>query len=403
MANEKKLGIIVEGDISDVEKQFEKLITLFNKLVDKTINLVFKADLQALEALEADLKKIESLDPTINVRTNTGKADAELQQVTTEVKTLDSYDPTITIRADGSQAKGEAGIVKKEIESIDDETITIKADGSQAEGEINNLRSMLDELQQTVIDFAGGATVLAGMEGLAEEDNALSNMSKSSKELSGEMKKVADQVYKTTDADWATISETVQYVVGQMGLSGEAAVKMARDMINFQKAYPWNNMYELARAVSSLMKNMGVSANEAFNLIANAMAKTQDPGQDLLDTFWEYSNQFARMGWSAQEFSNYLITGLQNGAFNADKLGDAFKEMTIRITENRAGFIEIAKQMGFTEAQANELADSIEAGGPAAKDAVDQINNQFMGLPQRLQDQLGPKIYGTMYEDLRSS
>ena len=372
MATTKEYGILVTGDIDDIQAKLGNLVESLSKIPDKIIQLTTNVNDKPVKELDAELN---SLDGRI---------------VKTEVN------------ADISDAENDVKKVNSDVKSIPDKkTIKIDADGSQAENEINNIQDMLDDLKQTVIDFAAGAAVIGGIEGVSQQDSEMSDMSKSSKELSGEMKKVADQVYKVTNADWSTIREAVQYVVGQMGLTGDAAVSMTKQMLNFQKAYPWADIYSQSRAISSMMKNMGVDAQTAFNLIALSFAKTQDPGQDLLDTFWEYSNQFSRMGFSAQEFTNYLIEGLQEGAFNSDKLADGFKELTIRISENRDGFIAIAKQMGFTEAQANALADSIAKGGPAAKDAVNQINSKFQTLPQNLKDQLGPSLYGTMYEDLR--
>jgi phage-related minor tail protein len=428
MATTKEYGILVTGDIDDIKGKLNDLVTLLSKIPDKVIQLTTDVDdkpvkeldteLDALDGkvvktevnvdvtdVENDVKKVTSdltAIPDKVVQLTTDVNDKAVKELDTELQALDGRVVKTDVNADISDAETDVKKVIEDVKGIPDKkTVKIDADGSQAESEINNIQDMMDDLKETVIDFAAGAAVVAGASGFFEQDNTMSDLGKNSKELSGEMKSVADQVYKVTNADWTDIAEAVRYVVGQMGLSGAAAVNMTKQMLNFQKAYPWNDMYSLARAMSSMMKNMGVDAQTAFNLIALSMAKTQDPGQDLLDTFWEYSNQFARMGWSAQEFTNYLIDGLQAGAFNSDKLGDAFKELTIRVTENRSGFIAIAEQMGFTEAQANSLADAISKGGPAAKDAVDQINDKFMTLPQNLKDQLGPSIYGTMYEDLR--
>ncbi|MEL7669372.1 phage tail tape measure protein [Methanobacterium sp.] len=374
MATTKEYGILVTGDINDIQAKLNTLVGDISKIPDKVIEL------------------------TANVN------DKPVKELDTELDSLDGRVVKTDVNADISDAETDVKKVIEDVKGIPDKkTVKIDADGSEAESEINNLKDMLDDLKQTALEFATGTAAIAGISGLSEQDTEVSNMKKSTSSLSKEMEDVANQVYKVTSADWSTITEAVRYVVGQMGLSGAAAVNMTKEMINFQKAFPWTDTYSLARAISSVMKNMGVDAQTAFNLISLAMQKTQDPGQDLLDTFWEYSNQFARMGWSAQEFTNYLIEGLQEGAFNSDKLGDAFKELTIRVTENRSGFIAIAKQMGFTEAQANSLADAIAKGGPAAKDAVNQINSKFSTLPQSLQDQLGPSLYGSMYEDLRKT
>lgn len=426
MATTKEYGILVTGDIDDIKGKLNDLVTLLSKIPDKVIELTANVNDKPVKELDAELKEIP--DKTVQVATNvddkpvknlsselkeipdkivqvaTNVDDKPVKGLDTELDALDGRVVKTNVDADTSDAESDVKKVTEDIKGIPDKkTVKIDADGSAAESEINSLKDMLDDLQQTVIDFAGGTALAGIIDGLTQQNTEISNMKKSTSNLSKEMEDVANQVYKVTSADWSTIREAVQYVVGQMGLSGTAAVNMTKQMINFQKAFPWTDTYSLARAISSVMKNMGVDAQTAFNLISLAMQKTQDPGQDLLDTFWEYSNQFARMGWSAQEFTNYLIEGLQEGAFNSDKLGDAFKELTIRVTENKAGFVAIAKQMGFTEAQANSLADSIAKGGLAAKDAVNQINSKFSTLPQSLQDQLGPSLYGSMYEDLRST
>ena len=87
---------------------------------------------------------------------------------------------------------------------------------------------------------------------------------------------------------------------------------------------------ESTRAADSLIKNFGVSAREAFNLMAQGAQNGLDFSGELFDNVDEYSVQFQKLGLDAEDMFSIFANGAENGAFNLDKIGDAVKEFSIR-------------------------------------------------------------------------
>ena len=131
-----------------------------------------------------------------------------------------------------------------------------------------------------------------------------------------------------------------------------------------------------------MTKIFGNDASENIDLIAYALQQTGDPANDLLDTFWEYSTQFKEMGFTAEEMTGILIKGLQNGAFNSDKVGDVFKELNIRIIEMNDNTREAIHNLGLNSEQ---IRRQITQGGEAAKQAIMAIMSRIGQLQNQAQ------------------
>lgn len=90
---------------------------------------------------------------------------------------------------------------------------------------------------------------------------------------------------------------------------------------------------ESTRAAKAMMDNFGISGEEAMNLIAEGAQNGLDYSGELLDSISEYSVQFGKMGLDASDMFAIFQKGAESGAFNLDKVGDAVKEMSIRVVD----------------------------------------------------------------------
>lgn len=155
---------------------------------------------------------------------------------------------------------------------------------------------------------------------------------------------------------------------------------------------------ENTRAANTLMENFGVSAKEAYNLMAQGAQNGLDYSGEMLDSISEYSVQFAKFGLDAEDMFNIFASGAQNGAFNLDKIGDAVKELSIRAVDGsdttRAGFEAIGLD-------AEEMAAKIAAGGAGAEEAFHQIIQGLANMDDPVQQNIaGVNLLGTQWEDL---
>lgn len=92
---------------------------------------------------------------------------------------------------------------------------------------------------------------------------------------------------------------------------------------------------ETLRGVDALMKNMGLTADEAFDYITKGAQNGLNKSDELGDNLAEYTQLWSQAGFSAEEMFTILDNGLDNGAYNLDKVNDFVKEFTISLSDGR--------------------------------------------------------------------
>lgn len=95
------------------------------------------------------------------------------------------------------------------------------------------------------------------------------------------------------------------------------------------------DLSETIRGVDALVKNMGLTSDEAFDLMAKGAQNGLDKSGELSDNIAEYSQLWGQAGFSAQEMFAILDNGLDSGAYNLDKVNDFVKEFTISLADGR--------------------------------------------------------------------
>ena len=194
-------------------------------------------------------------------------------------------------------------------------------------------------------------------------------------------------------ADGLAATQKASDLVGEALEEATAAGFALRDTFDY-------DIGESARAASALMKNFNISAEEAYGLIATGAQNGADKNGDLLDTLNEYSNQFASLGLSADQFIGSLINGADAGMFSIDKVGDAVKEFNIRAKDGSETSKEAFKSLGLN---ADSMFEAFAAGGESANAAFFDTLDALKGLEDPLlRNQLGVALFGTQFEDLEA-
>lgn len=155
---------------------------------------------------------------------------------------------------------------------------------------------------------------------------------------------------------------------------------------------------ESTRAADSLIKNYGVSAREAFNLMTQGMQSGLNFSDELFDNIDEYSVQFKKLGLDAEDMFSVFANGAQNGAFNLDKIGDAVKEFSIRAIDGSDTTKQGFEALGMN---ADEMAQKFGVGGKTAKEAFNEVIEGLASMDDPVaQSAAGVNLFGTMWEDL---
>jgi phage-related minor tail protein len=216
-----------------------------------------------------------------------------------------------------------------------------------------------------------------------------------------EMAKFNDQIEAVYNNNFGSSVEDVadsfaevrQYMQG----TGEDLQTVTQNAIGFRDTFGVE-VPESMRSVQALMKQFGLTSEEAFNLLAQGQQKGLNYSDELFDSVNEYSVQFGKLGLNAQDMFNIFASGAQNGAFNLDKVGDAVKELSIRVidgsTTTQAGF----QALGLN---ASQMAEEFGAGGDSAKAAFYQVIDGLKNIQDPVQQSIaGVDLFGTQWEDL---
>lgn len=272
----------------------------------------------------------------------------------------------------------------------------------------------LNETSQKLKDIGGTATatvtpaiigVGAGVTKVAADfDNAQGQIQAQlglTAEEAEKLRDMAESVWKKGFGE--NIGEVTGYlaIVKQniQDISDEALPKVTEQALILQKTFG-AEVTESTRTASVMMKNFGIDASTAFDLMTVGFQKGGNFSDELLDTLREYSPQFATMGHAAEDMMNILISGAEAGAFNLDKVGDAVKEFNIRAKDGskttREGFQAIgldAEKMGAAIAEGGKKGEQAFQATVAALSAIEDPVKR---------NQAGVALFGTQWEDLEA-
>ena len=194
------------------------------------------------------------------------------------------------------------------------------------------------------------------------------------------------------------VADAVATVNQQMkGLSGDELQGVTEGAFVLRDVFQYD-VAESVRAAEALTKNFGVSGQEAMNLIAAGSQNGLNFSGELLDTISEYSVQFAKVGIDADQMFQIMQAGADSGAWNLDKVGDAIKEMSIRVVDGSDTTIAAFKTLNM---DADAMAQSFAAGGESAQKAFRDTVAALASMEDPVQqNSVGVKLFGTMWEDL---
>mgnify|MGYP002802567560 FL=1 len=213
--------------------------------------------------------------------------------------------------------------------------------------------------------------------------------------LQGVMENVYGNNYGDSMAD---VADAVATVSQQMkGLSNGELQSVTEGAFALRDVFQYD-VAESVRAANALVNNFGISGDDAMNLIAAGAQNGLDFSGELLDTISEYSVQFAKVGIDADQMFQIMQAGADSGAWNLDKVGDAIKEMSIRVVDGSdttaAGFQAIGMD-------ADIMAQKFAAGGETAQQAFQETIQALAGMEDPVQQNIaGVNLFGTMWEDL---
>ena len=251
----------------------------------------------------------------------------------------------------------------------------------------------------------GGAAVAAGTfatNSAVDYDKAVNQFAASTGIAESELgayedtlKSIYSNNYGDSFDDIATAMATVRQQMGELDQESLQSVTESAFVLRDTFGY---DVTESVRAANALVTQFGIDGDQAMNLIATGAQNGLDYSGELLDSISEYSVQFSKVGLDAEDMFAIMQKGAETGAFNLDKVGDAIKEMSIRVVDGSATTAEGFSALGL---DADEMSAKFAAGGESAKTAFNETISALAAMEDPLaQNQAGVALFGTMWEDL---
>lgn len=199
---------------------------------------------------------------------------------------------------------------------------------------------------------------------------------------------------------FSDIADAMVRIEQTTNLSGKALEDATKQALLFRDEFGYE-VPESMKTVNVMMKQFGITSEQAFNLLAQGQQQGLDYADDMLDTFWEYSVYFKQLGYDANGMFDVLKAGADAGAFNLDKVGDAIKEFGIRVKDGSKTTNEAFSDLGL---DAGEMQEMFAKGGDTAQKALQTVFDKLQKVNDKtVKNTAAVNLFGTMYEDLEEN
>lgn len=371
----------LDGDLSQAQakvvKSAEQTADKQEKAENKSVKAVKDGEKDKVEAVEKANGKVEnSTNETEKKRTNiVSKAAQKIKNHIKEAAQKSSEE--IDKQSQNSE---------KAIGGANDKIIASVGKAVAAIGGISAAIAGVKSAIGSVVGLDKGTNQIAAALGLTAEE-------------AEKYKSTIKEIYADNFGEsFEDISHTIALLKQQMKGLGDDELKGATEA-----AYMLADVYDIdiaegIRGANSLVNKFGISAEEAYNLMAQGAEKGLNQNGDLADQIAEYATYYSQLGFSAQDAFNMMQTAAENGVYQIDKINDAMKEFGIRSID---GSETTAKGFQALGLDAEKLGKAFSDGGETAKEAFNIVINALADMDDSVaQDAAGVALFGTQWEDL---
>lgn len=213
-----------------------------------------------------------------------------------------------------------------------------------------------------------------------------------------EFSSIISNIYRDNKGeDYSDIANSLATVANMTGETGKGLENITSNALLMRDTFEFE-VTESTRTAQMMMKQFGISADEAYSLMAQGAQQGLNQNDNLLDSMNEYAVHFKQLGFDATEMMNMFSNGAAEGVFDVDKLGDAVKEFGIRAKDGSNTTLEAYKILGL---DAKQLTKDFAKGGESGKKAFEQVTSALAKMDDPVKQNLaGVNLFGTMWEDV---
>lgn len=417
------------GDLDAVEAAAKKLDSVTTKIKIKDDQITDTQN--AIKATETYLDTLGRAKATPWVEAETDEAKDDLERLTKQLQKLDGERAELEATADIQQAtRGfdeveaarkdtdgkkatihalvDAGSVDSGLRKVQDAAESVGTDAGKSLGE--NLLQALVAIPIAGAVIGIGVAIAAGIwqgieQGLSVEQgrDVFSARTGLDETTAARFGRAAGEAYAAAWGESVSANLETARVALEQGLIDEdatqAEITTVISALSGVTEIMQADIPAAARAAGQMLKTGLVDdASQAFDVLIAGYQNGANASDDLLDTFEEYPTHFRDLGLSAEDAMGLLVQGLEGGAFNADKVADSLKELTIRVKENSDESSAALERIGL---DGEDMAERFAAGGDRAREGLDMILDGLRSVEDPAErSQLAVALFGTQAEDM---
>lgn len=300
---------------------------------------------------------------------------------------------------------------KKQLSSIDDTKAgdNVKQDLQQVEKSANDAQGAVSELGSTIAGLAAGGGIAKVVE-TAFDSSSLQTKIDIAFDVPESSKKSVKDAIKSIEAYGIDGIEALEGVRRQWALnknaSDQANAAIVKGAAVIATAYSGIDFQELIQETNEVAGALKISNQDALGLM-NTLLKAGFPPEQI-DIISEYGTQLQLAGFNAQQIQAIFAAGIDTNTWNIDNLIDGIKEGRIRLAEFGQEIPKALKplldQAGISQTQFQNWGKAVAQGGKAGQQAMGQVSSALKNVKDdTLQNALGVKIFGTMWEDQKTN
>lgn len=344
LANLNKQQETHSKKLEDLKQDYEKATDRLDKMTKSgnSSEQAIKKQKAVVQSLSDELKKEETA--LGEVSTAIAKGEKNYQTAGNRVKDWETKLNTAeaqVIKASSAVNKN-AAYLKEAAQSTDQCAKSIDGFGKEvkeAEKVTIDFSTVLkSNLANSLVNFGKDAVVNA-VKSVTSLETAQRQLQASTGATAGEMqqyKSVMEDLHNNNYGD--DINDVAQSMALVKQYTGELdpskLESMTENGIAMRDVFDMD-LSETIRGVDGLVENMGVTSEEAFDLMARGAQNGLNKSGELADNIAEYSQLWGQAGFSAQEMFGILQNGLDSGAYNLDKVNDFVKEFGNSLADGR--------------------------------------------------------------------
>lgn len=398
-----KIGADTSGFLTGISDVVAKLNVLNKQMLES--QAATKKINQEMREYEKEQAKIQK-----EIKESGSATDEQKEKLAKLEQKLDDA------RSRAAELKTEQSKLKSEIKSASKELDEQTEGLNKVANAEDDVKQATDEMKVSVEKSSDGFTVMKGAisnlvsdalnvavdkfkEMAVSSEQALNSLQVKtgmSTEAVSELKDEMYAIYKDNFGDSLTdVADKIALVAQNIDESDPSKIKsITENAIGLSDAFG-SDFEENLRGVNGLMTNMGLTADEAFDLIAKGSQNGLDKTHELTDNLAEYSQIWSQAGFSAEEMFSILQNGLDSGAYKLDNINDFVKEFAISLADGR-----IAENISSFSNESKNLFEEWKSGKATQADVFQSIISDLSNMTNQQEAlTLASTVWSSLGED----